>query len=445
MRKLLGAAIHNRLVSTYADSKAPRMRPRLLLLVIVLLPFGVALAAPEPGNQPKLAVLELELGAGVTIDRLALSDQLRTLARDAAPHLFIMTRESTEMLLKASGSSLEKCLSEGVCETDVAKKLGADYVVSGRIAKVGTRLMMSLKLHDTSTGQLLQSQDLRAKNADELVDEIDKRATALLAPLHPRGKVGPAAAADGNAEVSSAAGAVDGTRQGVAKPPGENASPQAGTGSIEPKSGLRFIAVPAGAFSFQGTSTSVNAFRFGQTATTIEAYERCVSAGGCTEPKKENACNWRVSGREKHPVNCVDWNQAGAFCRWIGGRLPSKEEREYAATGGEGREYPWGSADPGARACWNGEGNDLGKGNRKSTCPVGDYPAGVSKWGLHDLAGNVWEWTSSDYDVSEKVLRGGSWMNVSPQDLGAVYRSWSTPSATFKHIGFRCVMPSSGH
>src|SRR5205085_165588 len=136
---------------------------------------------------------------------------------------------------------------------------------------------------------------------------------------------------------------------------------------------------------------------------------RSWKSGSCTAPNTGGACNWG-SGRDDHPVNCVDWNQASAFCKWAGGRLLSEEEREYVASGGsEARTYPWGNDEPGARVCWDGEGSDAGKGNRKTTCPVGSHKAGDSKWGVHDLAGNVYDWTSSDYDASHKVLRGGSW------------------------------------
>lgn len=215
--------------------------------------------------------------------------------------------------------------------------------------------------------------------------------------------------------------------------------PAVGEGRVEPKSGLKFIGIPAGTFQFQGKQTvAVKAFELGETATTVDAYARCVKAGVCSKPNTGGACNWGTD-RTDHPINCVDWNQAGAFCRWIGGRLPTEEEREYVASGGsEGRTYPWGNEEPGARACWDGEGNDLGKGNRKTTCPIGSHKAGDSKWGLHDLAGNVWEWTSSDYDSSKKGIRGGSWYLDYPEILRAQSRNWVDPSGGRLNVGFRC-------
>ncbi len=208
-----------------------------------------------------------------------------------------------------------------------------------------------------------------------------------------------------------------------------------------PKTLVKSIAIPAGTYQYQGTKTTeVKAFELGETATTVEAYAQCVSAGACTEPKTGEACNWGTN-RMNHPINCVNWNQAAAFCRWIGGRLPTEEEREYVASAGdEARTYPWGNEAPGVRACWEGEGNGLGKGKLKTTCPVGSYRAGDSRWGLHDLAGNVWEWTSSDFDSKNKVLRGGAWFSEEARFLQARRRSPFVTSDSNELIGFRCAM-----
>ena len=71
-----------------------------------------------------------------------------------------------------------------------------------------------------------------------------------------------------------------------------------------------------------------------ETDVTVAAYAKCVSAGACTEPAASHrACNWKTD-RGDHPINCVDWNQSIAFCKWLGGRLPTEQEWEYVASGG---------------------------------------------------------------------------------------------------------------
>jgi len=204
-------------------------------------------------------------------------------------------------------------------------------------------------------------------------------------------------------------------------------------------SGLTFVDIPGGTFQFQGErAVTIQPFRLGSTAVTVAAYARCVAAGACSEPTIRDLCN-RGAERADHPINCVDWDQAAAFCKWIGGRLPTEEEREYVMSGGsEGRTYPWGSEETGARACWNGEGNDLGKGKRKTTCPVGSHPAGDGKWSLHDLAGNIWEWTSSDYAGREKAIRGGSYYDELPENHRARVRGRSDRAEWTYFVGLRC-------
>jgi len=152
-------------------------------------------------------------------------------------------------------------------------------------------------------------------------------------------------------------------------------------------------------------------------------------------------CNGNRSDRQNHPVNCVDWAAATAYCAGIGLRLPSEEEWEWAARGGDqGTTYPWGNSEPGAQVCWNGEGNDLVKGNRQSTCPVGSYPAGDSPLGLKDLAGNVSEWTSNDVvGPPSRLLRGGGWYEDGRGWLRAADRRGTLPASRSNTLGFRCA------
>ena len=208
------------------------------------------------------------------------------------------------------------------------------------------------------------------------------------------------------------------------------------------------VSIPAGSFQMGSSDgdddekpvhrVSVGAFSLDRTEVTVDDYAACVSAGSCTATDTGDYCNAGVSGKGAHPINCVDWDQATSYCAWAGKRLPTEEEWEYAARGTDGRKYPWGNEAPGSQLCWN-----LGDG----TCEVGSYASGSSPFGALDMAGNVWEWTSSGYssDYSKerakdtRVFRGGSWGNVSPSYVRAANRDRSFPSNRYSRLGFRCA------
>jgi len=183
---------------------------------------------------------------------------------------------------------------------------------------------------------------------------------------------------------------------------------------------------------------SLGAFEISKTEVTVAQYRACVDAGACTAPNDKSvkkSCNWGHSGRDNHPVNCVDWNQATTFARWAGGRLPTGEEWTYAATsGGQSWEYPWGN-EPATcdRAIMDVGGDGCGQDR---TWPVCSKPAGNSTQGVCDLAGNVWEWTDERVGDSERVYRGGSWFYAAPI-LRASSRGRGVPSFRFLGLGFR--------
>ncbi|HAF94631.1 MAG TPA: hypothetical protein DER10_10905 [Elusimicrobia bacterium] len=169
---------------------------------------------------------------------------------------------------------------------------------------------------------------------------------------------------------------------------------------------------------------AVKTFDMSKTAVTVEQYSECVIKGGCTEPATLNYCNWGVAGRQFHPVNCVDWDQANQYAKFKGARLPSESEWEYAATsGGRNQKYPWGDAEPTCDKVVMCENGVYGCG-KNSTMPVCSKTAGNTAQGLCDMAGNVWQWVQDKYQDSYKgapvdgsafedtgfrrVIRGGS-------------------------------------
>jgi len=174
------------------------------------------------------------------------------------------------------------------------------------------------------------------------------------------------------------------------------------------------------------------------TEVTVAAYKRCVDKGNCTTPDSSEYCNWGVAGRESHPVNCVDLEQAKAHCKAAGKRLLTEWEWEWAARGrDEARVYPWGSEAPSCvRAVMSAGVDGCGK-NR--TWPVDSMPSGDSRDGLKDMAGNVWEWTSSAYNDKNTGVRGFSWNDDDPDWFRAAYRYAYAPADRSNDLGFRCA------
>jgi formylglycine-generating enzyme required for sulfatase activity len=233
-------------------------------------------------------------------------------------------------------------------------------------------------------------------------------------------------------------------------------------------SGLELVRLPGGTFHFgcepadvdcsdderPGRTVTVEPMWLGKTEVTVDAYARCVTAGACTQPAKDGACNWGVAERVRHPVNCVDWSQAAAFCQWMGGALPTAEQWEYAAKSGESRIYPWGNDPPTDRLANFADSQYKRKFPRAfevpgqddgwvETAPVGSFPAGASKQGLLDLSGNVIEWTASEYEPGLMEARGGGWAtDTVSRRLRASYRTSRERSFWHATYGFRCRVAS---
>jgi formylglycine-generating enzyme required for sulfatase activity len=181
--------------------------------------------------------------------------------------------------------------------------------------------------------------------------------------------------------------------------------------------------------------TRVADFCLDQYEVTSARYEGCIAAGQCTPPHgSQSTCNHGRRG--DHPINCVDWHQAHAYCTSQGARLPSELEWEYAARGGQKyHPYSWGPEAPDGRTCWKSD----------HSCAVGSFEAGA--FGLHDMSGNVWEWTNDWFGYypwpnpsgQSKVFRGGGWSRRFDKWMRATLRNRTQPSSWGSHLGFRCA------
>ena len=153
-------------------------------------------------------------------------------------------------------------------------------------------------------------------------------------------------------------------------------------------------------------------------------------------------CNWDHGDRDYHPMNCVDLYGAQQFCSWAGGRLPTEQEWEAEASNNGSRVYPWGDQEVNCDLSIWGDGSNTDGCGKDSTWPVCSKRDGDSVSRLCDMAGNVWEWTSSRWGSKKKfsVMRGGSWVNGAPDRFSASYRYWFDPDWSGSvAYGFRCV------
>jgi formylglycine-generating enzyme required for sulfatase activity len=209
---------------------------------------------------------------------------------------------------------------------------------------------------------------------------------------------------------------------------------------------------PAGMVLIRAQGRLEKDFCMGPTEVTVAQYRRCVQAGKCapapTTVSKSDIpedlspfCNGDRATKNDHPVNCIDWNMARAYCTWIGGRLPSSAEWIHAAGGSDGRVYPWGNAEPDAQLCWRRQTAHVKDDSQPGTCAVGQFPAGRSPYGLLDMAGNVFEWTSSRAgpDGGQRFFHGGTWWADRPLFLKISLRGAHYPNLRLADLGVRCA------
>jgi formylglycine-generating enzyme required for sulfatase activity len=236
------------------------------------------------------------------------------------------------------------------------------------------------------------------------------------------------------------------------------------------KDGSELALVSAGTFLYGSRMDDKNAysqekpqqslylpdFYIGVYPVTNEQYKKFIDATGRRPPDKADYSSgggpvWKGNSypkdKAKHPVVCVNWDDACAYARWAGGRLPSEVEWEKAARGVDGRIYPWGND-------WDKSKCNSGESQIRGTTPVDAYQGGIGPYGCFDMAGNVWEWcfdwfsennqrdpeqpAKSPEKGSRRVLRGGSWFSL-PGRCRCAFRIGDVPGNRLGRVGFRVV------
>ena len=250
--------------------------------------------------------------------------------------------------------------------------------------------------------------------------------------------------------------------------------------------GMKFVPVAGTAVQFSVWETRVLDFEAFVQATSYDATENAFTLAA--DGWKRRGGSWRSPGfaqTAEHPVSCVSWNDAKAFCKWLTGkergegrlradheyRLPTDVEWSVVLgltgeMGGTPREkgaknkdvYPWGSQWPPPGGAGNYAGEEAKNADWSGlpvisgyndgylrTSPVGSFNA--NQFGLHDLSGNVWEWCEDWYDTNQKnrVSRGGSWMSSNtPVFLPSSCRMSLSPDSRGACYGFRVVLAGGG-
>lgn len=199
---------------------------------------------------------------------------------------------------------------------------------------------------------------------------------------------------------------------------------------------MEWVEVPAGEFMFSEDKQPVFllSFRITRYPVTNQQYQYFLLAN----PRYPAPAHWKERSfparKGAHPVAGVSYHDAVAFCNWLDCRLPTAQEWEKAARGTDGRSYPWGEAWQDGQYCnnWGARSN--------GTTPVDRYPDGRSPYDVWDMAGNVWEWTGSEYQSPlMHELCGGSWRSFSQFAMHVTQRDWMLLDDARDDLGFRCA------
>jgi hypothetical protein len=372
---------------------------RFFLMVLV-----VMLAANSIGKDKKSIVAVFDVQSKrikLSRDLLdALSDQMSIRLTEAGIYKVVPREQLKARLSKQKKKSYKQCYNQK-CQIELGRELAAEKTVATKVMKLGKNCTVNIAIYDLkqATTEAAASVSGSCKE-DGIVDSLNKAVDKL-----------------------------------VGRSPESNVTSATSARPHNTKSKLIWVkSEPAGV-------------EFTKSEVTIAQYRACFDQGQCTQPddkKGFHQCNWDREKRDNHPVNCVDWHQAKAFCEWAGGRLPTRKEWEAEATENGKRYKPWGTKSISCNIAVYGNGAKKDDGcGEKSSWRVCAKPGGNSVSGLCDMIGNLWEWSATPDSnkgfPENRAVCGGSWRSEVSDDLSAncgykpnFYKREGT-------IGFRCV------
>ena len=463
---------------------------RAAFVALTLFAAGPALAAPPviavfdfEANRARLPKAFLEQLAGYAATELAGSGQYKVSPRS----------ELQAALRKKTAESYAECY-DASCQIEIGKELAAEKTLAGSIAKLGSKCVVTLKVFDLRTSAAERAGSGKGGcSEDDVLASLEAALAAMLKidrvsePLPPPILSDAAKAERAWQEAQSVALA-------ASVPKAERAATLIRFLAAHPKAPrtdeatrwrdqlLRgeeptveagMVLVPRDVYNLGCQALTdptcdeaeapphtvrLPAFAIDVREVTVSDYERCVKAGACTaegvriarwdreaQPTYSKLCNYGTD-RARHPMNCVDYAMATAYCAWAKKRLPTEDEWEAAARGSDARRYPWGDdnpkgranvADLSAAALELPDATDYDDGF-PATAPVGSFPRGASAVGAHDMAGNVWEWTTGEYAGGLRTVRGGAFSD-GPKLMRTSARFGTEPDARRPSVGLRCA------
>jgi formylglycine-generating enzyme required for sulfatase activity len=221
--------------------------------------------------------------------------------------------------------------------------------------------------------------------------------------------------------------------------------------------GIEWIKIPGGTFMMGSSEyrdarphvVTVKPFEMAKTMVTRKQYMTCVNAGVCT---RQTDVGYVAGYTDDQPILGIDWNQAAVFSRWVGGRLPSEAEWEYAArSAGKDYKYPWGNAEA---TCERTVTINCGK-SPFAPDPVCSRLLGNTEQGLCDMAGDALEWVEDLYHNSydgapinggawedfglNRVVRGGAWNDYAAPAVRSAFRRYANPKDRTNIASFRPI------